>query len=131
MRVFIMEDDGYKLENIVGCLQTIKDIEIKTCKYYNESLGILSEASLTDKEFDYAILDNNVPRFADLLGDMVINCAEDTVSWLELMDIPTKCIVLSSDSVKFEEKHDNCVGIIKYDSTAVDWEFQLLKLLKQ
>lgn len=128
IKVFILEDYEYKLQDIVDCLigEFGDNIEIRCRNYFNEALNALNDE---DFVFDFAIMDNNVPRFSDSY-ELVPNAAESAISWLELMGIPTKCIICSSDVVKLEEEHDNCIGIIKYSSISLDWTKELIKLIK-
>lgn len=125
MKIFILEDNEHKLQQIIDILTTHfgEKVSIEHSRYFNEGVS-----KLISKDFDYAILDNNLPRFPDS-NEFVIDAAEDILEWLWLKKKNTKCIICSSEPFKLTEKYINYIGAVKYDSFSVNWEFKLLKLI--
>ena len=126
IRVFILEDNEYKLQHIIAFLknQFSDKVVIDYCKYFNEGVRKLIKGN-----FDYAVLDNNLPRFNDSSTDFVTDAAEDAIEWLELKKKDTKCIVCSSEPFELQDYHSNYIGGVNYQYNSVAWEKQLLKLI--
>ena len=77
-RVFILEDNEHKLDDIVSCLKGHfkEDIRVDSCEYFNRGIGKLLKGT-----FDYAIIDNTVPRFPDS-HELVTDAAEEALRYL-------------------------------------------------
>jgi hypothetical protein len=84
MKIFILEDNDYKYEDIVKVISETgpHDIDREIC--YNKGIRKLSH----DK-YDLAILDNTVPRYSD--GNEMVTDAVENILWylkLNKNDIP-------------------------------------------
>lgn len=125
-RVFILEDNEHKLNDIVSCLKGHfkEDIRIDSCEYFNRGIKKLLKGT-----FDYTIIDNIVPRFPDS-HELVIDAAEEALRYLSWEEDSTKCIVCSSDDISLTEEYDNCIGIIKYSFNSINWKKKLIELIK-
>ena len=124
MRIFILEDNDFKRKDLLDIItKEFPNASIVINKYLNEGIS-----HLIKDNFDYAILDNQVPRFSDS-REFETNAAEEVLEWLYLEQKDTKCIICSSEKVDID-KYNNLIGIVKYSTVSVDWAKQLINYLK-
>lgn len=129
MKIFILEDNIYKLKAIVKCIYSAEEhkyTEITCGSYFNESIN-----TIIDGDFDYAIIDNNVPRYRDDNVNFVTNAVELALEHIYLEDKSTKVIACSSEDVKINSRSLNYIGQIKYSSNSNDWEKLLLNIISK
>lgn len=110
MKIFILEDDNLKFQSILNCLSsTFVGATVVHSKYFNEAIH-----EILNGDFDYAIIDNNVPRFKDSSIDFVTNAIETALEYIYLNDNPVKVIGCSSDIIKLKDVPLNYLGQVKH-----------------
>lgn len=124
IKIFILEDDELKFDSISHCiLSHFVDADIKHCKYFNEGISTLIEG-----DFDYAILDNNVPRFRDSNVHFVTDTVKEALEYIYLEEKSVKVIACSSETVKIDSTSLNYIGQVRYGKTF--WKILLVDIIQ-
>ena len=134
MKIFILEDNKIKLENIVKVLKERypEDLEIETSEFINQGL-----CKIFEEDFDLIILDNNLPRFTDKRNDIETDVCKYVLEYMYFEDYFVPAILCSScDSPDIKknleslsEKFSNCLGLVDYKIGSDDWKKDLIKLI--
>ena len=136
MKVFILEDNKTKFENVVKVLKKCypEGLEIETSEFINQGL-----CKIFDGDFDLIILDNNLPRFTDKRNDIETGVCRYVLRYMYLEEYPIPTILCSScdspdvkKNLEFLSKEfDNCLGLVDYKIGSDDWKKDLINLINK
>lgn len=116
MKVLIVDDDTFKIKEIIRSLNKLGIDNIKSVSSLREMYS-----SLKEDTFDLIILDNNFPEFIDSLPKR--NLGLETLYMISqrklLLNLlgKAKVIICSSDDIDEDISYDFYLGNIIYDSS--------------
>lgn len=132
MKILVLEDNKQKAEHIINFLKSnFQEIEIDHVISLNSAVRDLIKGN-----YDFAILDNMVPRYEkEPNGEIIVDVSLIILDYLEDYEKETKCIICSSEDISKQKNatllgYEQCIGKIKYDCFSDDWQPKLKKLLE-
>ena len=136
MRIFILEDNEYKLNDIKKVLQdAFPTAEIDSCGFFNRGVGMLLKG-----DYDIAVLDNQLPRFPDSKNHWVGDAASHVLDYVYMEEVGVKCVICSAYDDKTKEasfeslmrEYDvSCIGYVRYQNNSSDWAKKLVEIIKK
>lgn len=143
MNILIVEDDITKSSQIENCLSVFFSSSIITkAMSYNSGIEVLEK-----EEFDLLILDMSMTTYDNGLGRHRSFAGRDILYEMERLDIIIPTIIITgfsyfgegAERINFDEldiKLSNefetvYLGMIRYDSSYLDWEQELILKLNE
>lgn len=136
MKILIIEDNAYKCEDIVKCLQgNYPQAEIDTAASYSK--GVRKGYS---GNYDIIIIDNCLPFYDNNPYDLHPDMAELIMEELDEMsgDTAGKFIICSQYENEEEGEHlcrvqkrrsSVCLGVVRYQCDHDDWKEKIISLI--
>ena len=132
MRILIIEDNSLKAEDIKKCIfQNIVDVSIDVEQAFNTGVRRAYK-----ENYDFIIIDNSLPYYANDLNDICPDVAAIILENLE-EEIIGKCIICSAFEkgekenyfTRLVEGYSICIGYVRYDPCEDDWKNQIISLI--